>query len=47
MTIILSKSPKYPENHKLSKTKTPRNLLIDQNSLKSFKMTKITRKPQK
>ena len=39
-TIILPKSPKNPENHKMSKTKTPRNLLIEQNSLKSFKTTK-------
>ena len=43
--FILPKSAKYLENHKISKTLTPRNLLNDQNSHKSSKMTKITRKP--
>ena len=44
---IPSKSPelaKYPQNHKTSKEKKCRNLLIDQNSPKISEMTKITPK---
>ena len=50
MTNVLLKwlkLPKYPKNHKMSKKKTPRYLLIDQNSFKISKMTKTTWKSLK
>ena len=41
------KIAKISKNRKMSKKKLTRNLLIDQNSFKSSKMTKITQNPPK